>query len=833
MDDIRTTIEFLNKVSVRKDLKRIIFSESGEVPEMSLGATDFDLVDTKENITDISGMESENYSSGHVKNEPTGQRELLDIGEFLSRPIPLTSFQVDLATDVEIALSIWDLYTLTPSIRSKLRNYAYLRGDLHIRIAVSGTPFHYGRLLVSYQPFPDSNYPLQSLLTSYANVPGLRPLVMNYLSQSPGSFSIDVHTNQPVELECPYIGAKPMFRLYNSSATAIGASTSYDDCANAGDLMIYTLNQLGCVAASPSDVSVYVYAWMEIVELGTSTGTQVAITTESADEREVGVVEKIASRAASALNFASRAPYIGPYAKASAMIAQGVASVAALFGWSKPIMVDEPMIVKNVPYQNGAYMIGYDTNYRVVLDPKQELTIDPTVTGSSEDEMAFSHINSRSSYLTTFSWNDDSPVMQSPIWVCAVHPLLETYYDNTTELFRQPTAMSFAALPFRYWRGIIKFKFEIVASQYHRGKLAIFFEPNIIQNVIINAALSTNKQYMLVVDIQETQSFEICVNWAFPRAWAQLGNNASVVQSYGADFDMTSMTRYMNGYIGVTPLTTLQSPDDSDVSVNIYVSSDDMHYNFLDGGALPQERTVITESSHDSSNIPTGITCFDLNRSSADESKISEIHFGEEPFSFRALLKRYVTTGRLSISTASSTENTIVMVQNIVPEIFPNYGNTSVAIQERNLFSYLRYAYLGLRGGIRKRLFVFGPRFDSNQLQAKVSLAPSNNVITPSVSVITLPPEAILRGTVTFVPSTNAGIEVELPFYSNNLFAFSFCDSLNGVSSDLDVFWPKGYEFAIENIAAIPDGFIDEESAAADDFCFLRFQGAPYFTIGA
>jgi hypothetical protein len=833
INDIELTLDLLSIFEENKHFNDYsIITESDVLSgEVSVGLIDSSLEEKYENVTDIGGLEVDNEQSGSSQNTSQGQREILSLSSFLRRPIPIANFQIPLSSDVSVIYDIWDLYTINPTMRAKLRNYAYLRGNLNVRIAVSGTPFHYGRLLVSYQPYNDRNQNLISHAAALSADPGWRPLLLNYLSQSPGAATIDVRENKPLDIVCPFISTKPMHRLYNSATTAISSATSFDDLAEAGSIYLYSLNQVKSTSDTPSEVSVYIYAWMTDVELGTSTATQVGIVTESKilkDERDVGPVEKISSQMAEVSGVLSQVPVIAPFAKASQIALQGISKISSIFGWSKPIMLSPPNLVKNVGFQNGAHTIGYDTNYRITLDPKQELSVDPRIAGNGEDEMSIAYIAQRESYLTTFSWNDNSTVMASPLWTSAVVPHLHTseFFPVSGKYGLQPTALAFSAAPFYYWRGDIEFRFDIVASNFHRGKLAFFYEPNVAQNVLINADIDTNKQFMKIIDIQETQSISFCVKWAYPRAWALAPDFDDLPLIHGPSASLASFIASANGYIGVVPLTTLQSPDDSDISINVYVKSSNIEYNLFCDDNVPTRREIVTESEVISQHA---VTCYDLNESTADSTQIAQEHFGERPVSFRSLCKRYVATTSQGAAASVLTEKTILSTFNNIPVPSPIYGGTTSLV---SMIGYLRYAYLGVRGGMRKRIHHFINHQAVDLAQARVSLDSPAIVVIPSTSYNVNPHYSKSIGTVTFVLGSSSGIEVEVPFYSNNLFAFSFADLLIGSNADNDMIvkWSKSYTVAVDSFAANNAGFVVEETASGEDFTFFRFQGAPFFS---
>lgn len=839
--ELNTTLRILNRLRNRTKLSfDLLHTESTEpTSQASDGIISPSTINITETVIDVGGADESMKDLGTSTSLATGQKEQVSMNDVLSRPVQIAEFPLPLNTDVSQILSVWDLFTLNPTVRAKLRNYAFLRGNLKVRISISGTPFHYGRLQVSYHPYAVKN----SVLIAYNSGPAsLRPCLLNYLSQSKGCTAMNVSDNQPLVMELPFISTKQMHRLFNVQETAISDVTSFTDLENAGDLYLYTLNNVQSTSTNPSEVFVQVYAWMDNVELGAPTGTVLEISTE-ADETEKGPVEVFSSAAAEISRQLEKIPIISPWAKPSTYIFEGISTLSSHYGWSKPPVLNYADRVKNEPYVNGAQLIAHETTKKISLDPKQELCVDPRIIGIEEDEMSIIAISSRESLLTTFSWSTTDNPLSTSLFTMRINPtLVTTVQTGPTSVIHQPTALSFAAAPFRYWRGDIIVRFEIVCSQYHRGKFAVYFEPNGHQSTLINADKTLNKQYMKIIDIQETQSVEFCVKWASPRPWnkvIQIGFEDTV---YGPNVNLGATAGgFFNGFVTVVPFTALQAPETAGnaISVNTYVRCENLQVNFTDTSSMPTRRNISTESGYygTTQRAPTNsthtVSCMDLNLSSANSDNICDHYFGEQPLSFRSLLKRYVTTHTESVPDREAIGySKHISVENVIPFVSPNI-NGSFSSDTPDLFSYLRYAYMGLKGGIRKR-FRYVANFPiAKQASVKVSLVSPTSSNTPVDGFSS--PNAIskLKGTVSFIPDTNGGIEFEIPYYSINLFSFSFNDNFVGANGadDMEKEWIRLYEVETDLIGNITDGRTMEESAAAEDFSFLRFEGAPFYSI--
>ncbi|APG76685.1 hypothetical protein [Beihai picorna-like virus 60] len=834
--ELKLTVEMIDNMLARKDYD--IFTESA-IGEQNMNFHGVDEKDN-ENFGEYMGDEAIQASSGVAMVDQQGQRSLLNMDAFLSRPIEIATVSIPVNTDVDLEYQLWDLFTLNPAVRAKLRNFAYLRGDLVVRIAVSGTPFHQGRLLVSYQPYPTQNDTLINHKAAVAIDAAWRPLFLNYLSQAPGATTIDVKSNKTMEMHIPFVSPNRMGALFQGSV-AISDVTSFNDFENMGSLFIKSINRVQSVSASPSAVYLQVYCYMENAEFGTSTGTQLVVLTESdmKDERETGPVEKLCSGVSAVSKALQNVPVIAPFAKASSMVADGVGMLAAHYGWSKPVIIDEAMIMKNEPFQNAAVCIGTDTTKRIVYDPKQEVSVDVKHAGIDDDELTIAGLCARPSYLTTFTWNETDGVMANSLFRCKVTPQLSTIMTRALQTYAQPTAMAFATAPFYWWRGNITFRVQIVASAYHRGKIAIYYEPSVSQDPLVDADIDTNKQYIMIVDIQKTQDFEFCVNWNRKIPWVMVPSSALAADAYDT-ISFTSTVRD-NGIIGIVPFTKLQSPDNTvPVEINIFVYSEEMHVNQVTEVNMPDDRTIYTES-YIESDLKTGesIPCFELNKSTADDGGISELHFGEEPTTFRTLLKRYTTT-YVSASLGDPGSNFLYFraVARIFPAPSPLYGSALASISEINLFGYLRYAFLCLKGGVRKRLRLNTLAHSSSYMnRSVVTLQPPSNVLSlPSntESWVALAPLATLTGSVHYIPHTNGGIEVELPFYTPNLFIFA-CNDKGFNSFNAGEFYSNmscQYKFEVEtNSAGSATNYFVEETAGAEDLTLYRFLGAPCYKV--
>jgi hypothetical protein len=133
-------------------------------------------------------------------------------------------------------------------------------------------------------------------------------------------------------------------------------------------------------------------------------------------------------------------------------------------------------------------------------------------------------------------------------------------------------ATAVAAMPFRYWTGTLKYRFQIVCSTFHKGRLKFVYEPNEVD------AVEYNTNYMRIVDIAKEQDFTLDIG---------IGQEVNLLTHHnpGADnvTEVYSTTKYTSNDVGngvlsvyvVNELTTPNSTVNNDIEINMFISAGD------------------------------------------------------------------------------------------------------------------------------------------------------------------------------------------------------------------------------------------------------------------
>lgn len=640
------------------------------------------------------------------------------VEQFLSRPIEILNTAWNVNGSITAGLNPWRSVMRNILNEKKINNYRLIRGKLKVKVLINGTPFHYGRLLLSYYPLiADDEYDWLTLSDSI-------PENVILASQRP-SLWIDPTNSQGGEMCLPFFWPADGVDL-----------TSQSEIASIGEMKFWTVNTLRHALGKTTPCRVTVYAWMEDVKLAIPTQFDVGTFAPNADEYAKGSISQPASTIAKVAKMASNVPGIAPFAKATEIGANGVAAMAKLFGYSRPPMLEGSRYRPQVKLDM-ATTSGLDDACKLSTDPKQETTLDTRVVGlSGEDELTISSIAERDSYLTTFSWTSADNNEQL-LWNCVVDPCLfaQNNITDNTRLFMP--ACCVATLPFAYWKGTMKFRFQVISSKYHKGRIAVAWDP---VGVVNGSSFDTNSNYLTMVDISDTTDFTVEVGWGQTTAYREhcplkKENAVGVADTfYGTTpLNYTSTgNRFGNGALVVRVINELVHPDEAagdTIEVNVFISAGD---DFEVAAPTAEYITHLTTNSVTTPFSPQSepdrpveeLSKFDGDPKAAeevdrlgpqkDDDKTNLVYFGEKITSFRQLLKRYNQHEFIPLNISSTTSEFVLRAGRQSLPFEPCWINDptfetiavplsvgSYLFSFMTLMRYLSLSFLGFRGSIR------------------------------------------------------------------------------------------------------------------------------------
>lgn len=485
-------------------------------------------------------IEAPSYSFPPSSKDFATDTSTQEMGDFLKRPTLIKTIAWNPAGVTDADWDPWTLYFSNAAIQKKIDNFAYFRGNLHLKVVVNASPFYYGAMLMNYTPTPSYLQPIDN-----AHVTALVPQ-----SQKPHIW-IDLRTNMGGELTLPFIWPYNYCKLTSAASVAI-----------LGRMRNITYYQLASAnGASTNGVTIQVYAWMEDLELCGNT-VRLALQAKTGvvkDEYGTGPISKPATALANWASYLTNVPVIGTYAKATQIGASAVSSVAGLFGWSKVPVIEDVKPVKPLFFHELASAHLSQPTSKVTLDPKAELSVDPRIVGPSngEDELSISNIVQKDSFLFQTTWATN---MAPDSLIANIHVtpgLMQIGSPTSTVYTLGFTPMAYLAEMFANWRGDIIFTFKIICSQYHRGRLRVHWDP-VGSWYTIDVS---NRNLTKIIDIGETTEVEFRVPYLQYAMWLKTPDLVS--NNYSTSVDTGFADGYHNGDLTIRVLNNLSAPIDT------------------------------------------------------------------------------------------------------------------------------------------------------------------------------------------------------------------------------------------------------------------------------
>ncbi len=613
-----------------------------EVSEMtSSGVETTDFIDSRQGVSVGSSSTPLDYEVADAQTSAT-------LARYLQRPVRISTFswaQASALGATLVTLNPWHLFLDNASIKAKIQNFAFIRGNLKIKIVTNGSPFLYGTARAVYRPLPNFK-------TTTIAGPAAEQLIP--LSQLPGSLIYPSHS-EGVEMTLPFLWPRSFLRLNKAQ-----------DFIDMGQLVMVVYSPLLSANGTTSSVTVQTYAWMEDVVLAGPTLAPVL----QGDEYGVGPVSAPASAVAAVAKKLVDVPVIGKFAKATEIGASAVSTVAKLFGFTNVPVIAEAQPMRNAPFPSLASAeIGYPSE-KLALDPKNELSIDPAIAGcSSDDELAISNFATRESFLARTTWSTATAV-DTPLFTSLVQPQLgnKTFVPGGARF--QFTPMGLPAVMFRNWRGDITFRFKFIASPFHKGRVRISYDPysDLVQTTGDTGPYTFNKIVDLgaETDVEVTIPYQQALPWCYNRTEPNNGDWSTSTTPSVAHSDTFS-----NGIISLKVLTALTAPvSTSSIDVLVYVKgAPNLQFSnpsSSDYSLTPFALQSLEYDEESTENMTMGVT------SEEHVTNRALVNFGENVLSLRSLMRRQNLLDILPIGTA--TANTSGVYQITQTRFPPHYG---------------------------------------------------------------------------------------------------------------------------------------------------------------
>lgn len=733
--------------------------------------------------------------------------DLTTLKSFLQRPYNVIEkdwASSNTISDKIIDLSLPSVLFKIKAIAYKLKNFRYFRGGLRIGIRINGTKFHYGKLLACWRPSHDES----SLDKWNDNV---------YHASCYPHVTMSATENEVSELVVPYCLPWKYIDLDSG------------DNIDMGSLQIYVLNPLKIANDVPPTVSVSVFLNFEDVEIAGMTSFDLPVAQAAIKEARIkserGLISGVMEGVSTIAGTLKTIPVISSTAGLVERAANGIGALAKSFGFCKPNDVSNwaPRILRN---WNFAYSHGLENAPKMALDPENAITPAYELLGSHPEEMRLDHLFSTPALVAVYDWTDASKVVATiPMKPSLCFSKNGANVDGITGVIYSPTVLSWASMPFKYWRGSLKICIQVTCSAFHSGRLRVSWEPSVpfptdSSDIYLNNGANRVNH---VMDIQTETEFYATIPYLRNISWLRTDSDAC--NGYVAIEAINHLTHpekpippvYINIWLAAGPDFQVAYPSQQPLDIEFYESP------VAQGFTREQMRDVVYPPILKSTKL------------SIDD----HLTMGEIVTHVKDVIMRPSQVLTRNVIDTNATNNTTVPIAGVIP------NSLSLSYLQKYTDYYLPRSYLlhfmalyrYMRGSVTYKILVHdGSRttLKGNVYTNGGPLKALNGYIRPTHYDGQIPEDVVAdrhfnnTGIIAVNLQQTSNLEGTVPFYSQLYSMITTCSkTAKSRTSEPALFYyiePEAYSTPVDTVFIPP--VINIQASAGDDF-IMGFQVGP------
>jgi len=464
------------------------------------------------------------------------------------------------ASDTIVKLTApWDFLTNYLQ-QAPFERYLYYNGSMKLRIHVNGTRFHAGRLIAYFVPWTRAGVVTNWHQAHMAAAWGV-----------PNVF-LDATANNEGVLDIPFYNPKSFLVL----------NGPYDQNSDfTGTFVLQVLAPLQ--AATGTSPTINVNLW---VEFDTDSQFRVPLHTANTSRAFNAIHQGQMTERVNMLpqgNSMSSVTNVSNYGTIDGMTVPtemtgdsiGNGNQASGLPMDKPGYMANPIPTRLKAMQNLASTVGTELVTRLDLDPSQQNLSISEMFSTETDEMEMKFLTTRPTYFTTINWATTQAVGTS-LGAWFLGPLASLFLNGTVN--QLPMIENTSTLPmtqwdyvssmFKFWRGGLKIRFDIIATQFHTGRLFLALNYGAAPDSETGLRDATS-QYGVEIDLQnEKHTFEFNIPYNTNVPWLEVCRGPKGPK----ETDKYWFTRYFLGSWNLRVLNALVAPENVANNVNIIVS---------------------------------------------------------------------------------------------------------------------------------------------------------------------------------------------------------------------------------------------------------------------
>jgi hypothetical protein len=586
---------------------------------------------------------------------------------------------------------------------NKLVGSFSFRADTVVTLQVNANRFQAGRYILAYLPLGGA-YTSDTAYNDYISMKTFTATQVTQLLH----VELDLATDTQVQLRIPY-------NTYANSTPVARSGVAFTALLP-GLFFLYPYMAV-LAGSSTTEASYTLWVHYENVELfgnmapqmgfldpGRGTSGSILNKGKEAVGMEVlhaGPVETIFNKARGVSSSIASVPALSAFAGPVTWLLDILGGVSSVFGWSKPINI-EP--VNNVSLNMFNTIGNCDTKDPVAslsLIQNNHVDVLPGFSGTGDDELSINFLKSIYAFWNVYNWSTSANSGDN-IFIIPLDP--SNFYNEVTDSATKiisAVPITWLSTYFSSYRGGLKFKFKIVKTEFHSGRLIFGFFP--IDPMVSMSTLSVtfaNLDYVqkTVVDIRENSEFEIEVPFISTTSYKPLGGPAqgNATPALG--------TPLSYGYLGCWVLSDLVAPDGVTSTIKILTEvagAKDLEFacprNNVFAPIIPLSISAAPQMGDFTGEVSLGE--IGTTDSKALEYNDAAACVGEAVISMRQLLKRPGT-----FLSYSNYKTVILRPQAISPLLNVTTSGPVATGLACDLYTMLGCTFAYYRGGIRFKI---------------------------------------------------------------------------------------------------------------------------------
>lgn len=739
-------------------------------------------------VTRPMGSHSQRVGAVSLQDNAIIREPLWDITKWVERPQVIDSNSWTTSFPTGSILASFDIpagLLVNKFLKAPFTSFKYWRGDIELHLQTSGTPFHQGTIIMAYLPNIRVGSALYTdIVKNFSALTSIQHVILHANTSTSACMSI------------PFINPNVYIDIDDSSSQHTNST---------GSIVIVVFNPLDAASGASTAINVSLVAQLR--------NSQFKVPRYQAE----GLIEQV---------FGTSGGKFIQRMLPKNIIADSIDMALGLFGLDRPTSIERmaPMKMIGTNYMNSSVDIDYID--KLTLFPSEMQETSPATFGVADDEMAIDSLKRRFTYVGSFNQTlTDTPgtalasVPLSPMVVplltttSAVAPFLP--FENKIPL------LEYISLPFKYWKGGLSFKIQVVATSFHNTRIfaAIRYGETGATPSGISLAQATN-QYGFAFEVNQGSSeFEFTVPYVAKRHQLLVPGLAGA-SAYNNDNCMGTLSIYVLNELAVsnnvssTITYNLFIAGASDFSLNTLSHDNCAVYPVLSNGGTFAAESLFSDPTavqmQEDVNILSPSSSLNFRTDVNDKSVVS----------LAETLKKYtlVYTGVFDTSTDEKYQNFSIATLFRDPVV----SMTTICPTRYNHFLNISAMYQAIRGPMRFKIVL---RSNTPTASARVYYVPpftnnTNYVTTIGEIVSGLSPDTTVinrtRPNLQFnvLNSTQKTAEIEIPYSTSMNYTImasnSFPNTIHNLYGAIIIAFDKNTFSTVENYFDIYVAFGDE-----------------------